>query len=76
MCLEFRKLEKHPFLLVPGWSGFNIKVSDRVVVVESTISYLDTIDSPATDPEDRVQRLARGCGIKKSAAVEYRCLCF
>ena len=63
--LEFRKLEKHPLLLVPWWSGFNIKVSDRVVVVVSTISYLDTIDSPATDPEDRAQELSRGCAIKK-----------
>ena len=40
--LEVRKLETHPLLLVPGWTGFNIKVRDRVVVVESTISYLDT----------------------------------
>ena len=54
MWLEVRKLETHPLLLKPGWSGFNIRVSDRVVVVESTISYLDTIGSPATDPEDRV----------------------
>ena len=60
-----RKARNAPLLQVPGWSGFNLKVSDRVVVVESTISYLDTIDSPATDPEDRVQGLARGCGIKK-----------
>ena len=76
MWLEVRKLETHPLLLVPGWSGFNIKVSDRVVVVESTMSYLDTIDSPATDPEDPVQGLARGSGIKILAAVECCCLCF
>ena len=24
--LEVRKLETHPLLLVPGWTGFNIKV--------------------------------------------------
>ena len=65
VCLKVRKLETHPLLLVPGWSGFNIEVSDRVLVVESTISYLDTIDSPATDPEDRVQGLSRGYEIKK-----------
>ena len=47
--LEVRKLEMHPLLLVPGWNGFNINVCHRVVVVESTISYLDTIDTPATD---------------------------
>ena len=76
--LEARKLEKHALLLVPGWSGFNTKVSDRVVVVGSTISYLNTIaiDSPATDPEDRVQGLSRGCEIKKLAAVECCCYVF
>ena len=37
--LKVRKPEPHPLLLGPGWSGFNIKVRDRVVVVESTISY-------------------------------------
>ena len=47
-----QKRETHPLLLVPGWPGFNIKVSEYVVVVESTISYLDTIDCPSTDPED------------------------
>ena len=26
-----RKLETHPLLLVPGWPGFNFKVSDRNV---------------------------------------------
>ena len=41
--LEVRKLETHPLLLVPGWTGFNIKVCDRVIVAESTISYLDTV---------------------------------
>ena len=41
--LKVRKLETHPLLLVPEWTGFNIKVRDRVVVVERTISYLDTI---------------------------------
>ena len=33
--LQVRKLETHLLLLVPGWTGFNIKVRDRVVVVES-----------------------------------------
>ena len=62
--LEVRKLETHPLLLVPGWTGFNIKVRDRVVVVESTISYLDTIDSPATDLKTAYEVLSRGCEIK------------
>ena len=40
--LKVRKLETHPLPLVPGWTGFKIKICDCVVVVESTISYLDT----------------------------------
>ena len=62
--LEVRKLEMHPLLLVPGWTGLIIKVCDRVVVVESTISYLDTIDSPATDLNTAYVALSRGCEIK------------
>lgn len=49
---------------MPEWTGFNIKVRDRVVVVESTISYLDTIDSPATDLKTAYEVLSRGCEIK------------
>ena len=41
------KLKTHPLLLVPGWTGFNIKVREGMVIVESTISYLDTLDSSA-----------------------------
>ena len=55
--LEVRKLEAHPLLLVPGWTGFNIKVCDRVVVV-------DTIDTPATDLKTAYEVLFRGCEIK------------
>jgi hypothetical protein len=47
--IEVRKLKTRPFLLVSGWTGFNIIVRNGIVVVESVISYLDTIDSPATD---------------------------
>ena len=62
--LEVRKFETHPLLLVPGWRGFNIKVRDHVVVVKSTVSYLDTIDSPATDLKTAYEVLSRGCEIK------------
>ena len=58
--LEARKLKTHPSLLVPGWTGFNIKV----VVVESTIGYLDTLDSPATDLKTAYEVLSRGCEIR------------
>ncbi len=36
LWLEVRKRETHPLLLVPGWTGFNIKVRDHVVVVKSS----------------------------------------
>ena len=62
--IEVRKLETHPLLLIPGWTGFNIKVRDRVVVVESTISYLDTVDSSATDLKTAYEMLSQGCEIK------------
>ena len=61
---EIRKLETHPLLLVPGWTGFNIKIRDRVVVVESTISNFDTLDSPATDLKTAYEVLSRGCEVK------------
>ena len=49
---------------MPGWNGLNIKVRDHFVVIESTISYLDTIDSPATDLKTTYEVLSRGCEIK------------
>lgn len=62
--IEVRKLETHPLLLIRGWTGFNIKVCDRVVVVESTIGYLNTTDSPATDLKTAYEVLSGGCEIK------------
>ena len=57
--LEVRKLKTHPLLLVPGWTGFNIKTRDHIVIVESIISYLDTIDAAATDPRTASEVLSR-----------------
>ena len=51
-------------LLVPGWTGFNIKTRDHIVIVESVISYLDTIDAAATDLRTAYEVLSRGCEIK------------
>ena len=59
-----RKLKTHPLLLVPGWTGFNIKTRDHIVIVESVISYLDTIDASATDLRTAYEVLSRGCEIK------------
>ena len=64
--IELRKLRTHPLLLVPGWTGFFIKVRDNIVVIQSTIGYLDTLDSPATDLMTAYEVLCLGCEIKES----------
>ena len=74
--LEVRKLETHPLLLVPGWTGFNIKVRDPVVIAERTISYLDTLDSPATDLKTAYEVLSRGCEIKGQMQLNAVFFCF
>ena len=35
--IEVRKLRTHPSLLIPGWTGFNIKVANNVVITASNI---------------------------------------
>lgn len=37
----------------------------NVVVVENTIGYVDTLDSPATDLKTAYQVLSRGCEIRE-----------
>ena len=59
--VEVRKLKTQPLLLVPGWTDFNIKVRDNIVVLESAIGYLDTLDSPATDLETAYEVVSRRC---------------
>ena len=43
--IEIRKMKTHPLLLIPGWTGFNIIIRQDIVIMESTIGYLDTLDS-------------------------------
>ena len=76
--LEVRKLETHSLLLVPRWTGFNIKVRDPVVIAEGTISYLDTLDSPATDLKTAYEVLSPGCEIKGQMQLNagFFCVCF
>lgn len=57
-------MKTHPLLLVPEWTGFDIKIRNQVIVVESVISYLDTIDFPATDLKTTYEVLSRGCEIR------------
>lgn len=63
--IEVGKLKTHPTLLVPGWTGFDITVRNEVVVVESLVLYLDTVDSPATDLKTAYEVLCRGCEIRE-----------
>ena len=62
--IKIRTLKTHPALLIPGWTGFNITVRKKLVVVESTIGYLDTPDSPATGLKAAYEVLCRGCEIR------------
>ena len=68
--IGIRKLKTHPALLIPGWTGFCITMRKNIVVVESTIGYLDTIDSPATDIKTAYEVLCRGCEIKDRLELE------
>ena len=68
--IENRKLKTHPALLIPGWTGFNITVRKKLVVVKSTIGYLDTLDSPATDLKTAYEILCRGCEIRDRLNLE------
>ena len=62
--IEVWKLKTHPALLVPGWTGFQITIRKDMVILESIISYLDTLDSPATDQKTAFEVLCRGCEIR------------
>ena len=46
--IQMRKLRTHPLLLVPGWTGLFIKIRDDIVVIQSTVRYLDSLDSQMT----------------------------
>ena len=62
---ELRKLKTHPLLLVPSWAGFFIKIRDKIVVIQSTIGDLDTLDSSATDLKTAYEILCCGLEIKE-----------
>ena len=51
--IEVRELRTHAALLVNGWTGFQITIIKDMVILESIISYLDTLDSSGTDKKTR-----------------------
>ena len=68
--IALRCITTPPIVLVPGWTGFNIVLRKNVVVLESKISYLDTLDSPATDIKTVNEVLCRACAIKERLGLE------
>ena len=68
--IEVRKLKTHPALLVLGWTGFQITIRN-LVILASLISYLDTIDFPATDHKTAFEVFVEG----GQAETEGSCVC-
>ena len=62
--IGMRGLKTSPTLLVPGWTGFNIVIRKDLVVIENKITYLDTLDAPATEIKTAYEVLCRGLEIK------------
>ena len=57
-------MRTHPSLLIPGWTGFNVKVASNEVITAGNISYLDTIDAPTLDLKTAFEVLCRACEIR------------
>ena len=70
LWIEVRKLKTHPTLLVSGWTGFNVKVANNVVIIAINISYLDTIDAPSTDLKTTFEILCRACEIRDTLVLK------
>ena len=64
--IRTRIIKTHPLLLIPGWTGFNISIRNITVLVESKISYLDPIDSSATDLKTAYEVLCRSAEIRSA----------
>ena len=63
--IALRSLRTDLSLLVHGWTGFNIILRRDVVVIESKITYLDTLDSSATNIKRAYEVLCRRLEIKQ-----------
>lgn len=62
--VEVRKFKIYLLLLVFGWIGFNIKVRDNMVVLESVIGYLDMLDFFVIDLKIVFEVFFRGCEVR------------
>ena len=52
--------------LIPSWTGFQILVSNNVLTLKTSVGYMDSIDSPATDITTIFQVMCRALKIKES----------
>ena len=51
---------------VPSWTGFSICIHDNHLIVQSSVSYMDCIDAPATGISTIYKVLTRALKIKES----------
>ena len=49
---------------IPSWTGFNINLSNKNLVIRSNIGYLDCLDAPATSMSTVYYMMERALGIK------------
>ena len=66
----FLRFQSIPRPCIPSWTGFNIVVNTNLVVLKSSIRYLDCIDSPATDISTIYQVMTKALSIIESLKLE------
>ena len=71
--IALRTLKTLSSLLIPGWTGFNI-TRKNIFILNSKVSYLDTVDSPATDIKTAFEVLCRGNEIKERFNLKSLCV--
>ena len=64
MCRQF-----HQQQYIPSWTGLNIRVRDRVVVMESTVHYLGCLDEPATETPTIQEVMERALKMKNALKI-------
>ena len=56
--------------VIPSWTGFNIEVRKGIGITKSSIGYLESIDSPATEITTVYETLDRCLKIKENLNLE------
>ena len=55
---------------MPGWTGFNISTRDRTEVKRDVVTYLPTINAPATDMKTVNEILVRSEKIRQNLGLD------